>query len=51
MPIVSRISATFGSVMINRKRLRQSGSTATSGACAVASRTVPAVVVALWPSS
>ena len=51
MPIVSRISATFGSAMIARKRLRQSGPTTTSGACAVASRTVPAVVVTLWPSS
>ncbi|VWC36315.1 hypothetical protein BLA6993_06736 [Burkholderia lata] len=51
MPIVSRISATFGSAMIARKRLRQSGSSTTRGAWAVASRTVPAVVVAVWPSS
>ncbi|VWB44711.1 hypothetical protein BLA13014_01890 [Burkholderia aenigmatica] len=51
MPIVKRISATFGSAMIARKRLRQSGWSTTSGACAVASRAVPAVVVAVWPSS
>jgi hypothetical protein len=49
MPIVSRISATFGSVTTARKWLRRSG--VTTGTCAVASRWAPVAASTVRPSS